>query len=104
MPTADAMAAVFGGSWAGKLLVVAGIAGILTSWNAFVIGGSRVLYALAESRMVPAVFARLHPRFHTPYVGIIAIGASGEPVGSVDDEPTCMHTTVPVSAHAANIA
>ena len=24
--------------------------------------------------MVPAVFGRLHPRFHTPYVGIIAIG------------------------------
>ncbi|HET6522317.1 MAG TPA: APC family permease, partial [Geminicoccaceae bacterium] len=33
--TADAMSAVFGGAWAGKLLVLAGVAGIVTSWNAF---------------------------------------------------------------------
>lgn len=74
MATADATAAVWGGSWAGKLLVLGGIGGILTSWNAFIIGGSRVLYALGESGMLPEVFARLHPRFHTPHVAIVLIG------------------------------
>lgn len=54
--------------------MLGGIAGILTSWNAFVIGGSRVLFALAESGAIPAVFARLHPRYKTPYVGVIGIG------------------------------
>ena len=28
-------------------------------------------------------------------------GASGEAAGIFDDEPMCMHTTVPVSAQAA---
>jgi amino acid transporter len=74
MGTADAMAVVWGGSWAGKLLVIAGIGGILTSWNAFIIGGSRVLYALAHSKMLPSVFGELHPRFHTPYWGVLLIG------------------------------
>jgi APA family basic amino acid/polyamine antiporter len=75
MATGDAATALWGNPTAGAVLVLGGVAGILTSWNAFVIGGSRLLFALAESGMVPAVFARLHPRFHTPYVGIIAIGA-----------------------------
>jgi amino acid transporter len=34
-----------------------------------------VLYALAESGFVPSVFARLHPRFNTPWVGVVTIGA-----------------------------
>jgi amino acid transporter len=56
------------------VLVLGGVAGILTSWNAFVIGGSRLLFALAESGMVPAVFGKLHPKYRTPYAAIIAIG------------------------------
>ena len=74
MATGDAAAALWGHASAGALLVLGGVAGILTSWNAFVIGGSRVLFALAETGLVPAVFARLHPKYQTPYVGIIAIG------------------------------
>ena len=74
LATADAARALWGGSWAGTALVLGGIAGILTSWNAFIIGGSRVLFALAESGMVPTVFSRLHPRYKTPYVAIIVIG------------------------------
>ena len=74
LPTADAAAALFGGAWAGKLLVVGGIAGILTSWNAFLIGGSRALYALAKAGQVPAVFATLHPRFRTPVYAIVLTG------------------------------
>lgn len=74
LPTADAAAALFGGAWAGKLLVVGGIAGILTSWNAFLIGGSRALFALAQAGQVPAVFATLHPRFRTPVYAILLTG------------------------------
>jgi APA family basic amino acid/polyamine antiporter len=72
--TADAATSLWGHPSAGALLVLGGIGGILTSWNAFIIGASRVLFALAESGLVPAAFARLHPRYNTPYVGIIAIG------------------------------
>ena len=74
MATGDAATSLWRSPVAGTLLVLGGVAGIVTSWNAFVIGGSRVLYALAESGFVPEIFARIHPQYHTPYVGVIAIG------------------------------
>jgi len=70
----DAMTAVFDASWAGNLMVLAGIAGIITSWNAFYIGGSRAIYALAHSGMLPAFLGTLHPRYKTPTNAIILIG------------------------------
>ncbi|WP_022962050.1 APC family permease [Halopseudomonas pelagia] len=70
----DAMQAVFNAPWAGKLMVFAGIAGIITSWNAFYIGGSRAIYALAHSGMLPAFLARLHPTYKTPVNAILMIG------------------------------
>jgi amino acid transporter len=75
MPTADAAAAAWGGSWAGTTLVMGGIAGILTSWNAFLVGASRVLWSLARHGAVPQFFAVVHPRFRTPHRAVIAIGA-----------------------------
>lgn len=72
--TADAMTNVWGSDMAGALMIFAGVGGILTSWNAFIIGGSRVLYALSESGMIPGVFSRLHPKYRTPHVCILFIG------------------------------
>lgn len=74
MATAEAATAAWGHPAAGTLLILGGIAGIVTSWNAFIVGGSRVLYALGEAGQVSPVFARLHPRWKTPYVGILVIG------------------------------
>lgn len=73
--TAQAMTAVFGGGWAGKLLVLAGLAGIVTSWNAFFIGGSRAIYAMAHTHMLPGFLGKLHPKYNTPYNAILLIGA-----------------------------
>ncbi|WP_339061295.1 APC family permease [Tepidibacillus marianensis] len=72
--TADAMVAIFHGSWAGKLLVVAGIGGIITSWNAFYVGGSRAIYAMAKAKMLPEFLGYLHPKYKTPSNAIILIG------------------------------
>lgn len=72
--TADAMRAAWGSDLAGAVMVLAGVGGILTSWNAFVIGGSRVMFALSEAGMIPKVFSQLHPRYNTPYVAILTIG------------------------------
>jgi basic amino acid/polyamine antiporter, APA family len=74
LATGDAATALWGNPLAGKILVLGGAAGILTSWNAFIVGGSRVLYALAHSGQAPAIFGRLHPRYRTPWAGILAIG------------------------------
>lgn len=75
LPTADAMAAVYGSSLFATILILGGVAGILTSWNAFIIGGSRVLYSMAEKKMIPAWFGKLHPKNNTPTNAILFIGA-----------------------------
>ena len=71
---ADAAVAAWGRPLMGKLVVLAGIAGILTSWNAFLVGGSRAIYALAHSGMLPRFLARLHPRFNTPANAVVLVG------------------------------
>lgn len=70
----DAMQAVFQAPWAGNLMILAGIAGIITSWNAFYIGGSRAIYALAHSGMLPAWLGKLHPTYRTPTNAILVMG------------------------------
>ena len=72
--TADAMAKAFGTSVMAKVIIVGGMCGIVTSWNSFMIGGSRALYSMAESYMVPKVFAKLHPKHKTPVNALILIG------------------------------
>jgi len=74
LPTADATAAVLGTPWGGKILILGGVGGILTSWNAFLIGASRAIYALSRAGQLPAFLGVLHPRFNTPHRAVIAIG------------------------------
>jgi amino acid transporter len=75
LPTADATVALTGTHWGGKLLILGGIGGILTSWNAFLIGASRAVYALAHAGQLPASLGALHPRFNTPHRAVILVGA-----------------------------
>ncbi|MFZ5870222.1 MAG: APC family permease [Actinomycetota bacterium] len=75
LPTAEAMSALWGSQMFGNILVLGGVAGIVTSWNGFLIGASRLMYAMAGSGMLPRWFGRLHPRFRTPSNAILFIGA-----------------------------
>lgn len=72
--TASAMAKVFNSQAMSKVLILGGMCGIITSWNAFMIGGSRAIYSMAESNMVPRIFAKLHPKSKTPSNALILIG------------------------------
>jgi amino acid transporter len=71
--TADAMSAVYRSPWGGRVLVMGGMLGILTSWNAFFIGASRLLFAMARAGMLPERFARLHPSYHSPVAVILLL-------------------------------
>jgi len=71
--TADAARTAWGPVGA-NLLVLGGVGGIITSWNAFLVGGSRAVYAMAQHGMLPAWLGRLHPRYRTPSNAILVIG------------------------------
>ena len=72
--TADAMAVAFRTSVMAKVIIVGGMCGIITSWNSFMIGGSRAMYSMAESYMIPKMFSKLHPKHKTPINALILIG------------------------------
>lgn len=75
LATAAAMDHLFSGTWAGKFLIFAGVAGILTSWNSFYLGASRAIYAMSHANMLPRLLGKLHPRYKTPQNAIALIGA-----------------------------
>jgi amino acid transporter len=76
LATADAMKrAFFNSDAAAKVLIIGGMAGIITSWNSFFVGGSRALYAMAEAKMLPQFLGKLHPKYRTPSNAILLIGA-----------------------------
>lgn len=70
---ADAMAKAFGSNAMAKVLIVGGLCGIATSWNAFFIGGSRAIFSMAKARMIPGRFSKVHPRYKTPVNALLLI-------------------------------
>ena len=72
--TADAMAQAFSSSMMAKVLIIGGLCGIITSWNSFLIGGSRAMYSMAQSYMIPRMFAKIDPKYKTPINALLLIG------------------------------
>jgi len=66
------MAAATIGPWAGVVLAW-GYAILIGLSNALPmqVGVARVLFAMGRDRQLPQGLARIHPRYHTPYVGMI---------------------------------
>jgi APA family basic amino acid/polyamine antiporter len=74
-PLAAAMSAIFkgfGGSGdAGSALMSVGaLVSIVGVYEAFTLGVARLSYALAADGLFPSGFARVHPKYSTPYVGL----------------------------------
>ncbi len=59
------------------MLVVLGLFGLIASFHGIIIGYSRQIFALARAGYLPHVLAKVHSRFKTPYVAILAGGAVG---------------------------
>lgn len=76
LATVDATQAAWGRTGALTLLI-GGVAGILSSWNGFLLGGSRALFAMAASGMLPSFLAKVHPVHKTPVNAILFIGIIG---------------------------
>ncbi|MBT8145499.1 MAG: APC family permease [Gammaproteobacteria bacterium] len=72
--TAEANALVYG-QVGGTILLLTGLAGILTTWNALIVGASRAIYAMAHANMLPTFLGKIHPKYHTPVNAILLAGA-----------------------------
>lgn len=66
LPAIAAFERAFDSPLIARMVLCAGLMGVFTCWNASVFAAGRVLYAMGESRMIPAWFGKLHPAFATP--------------------------------------
>src|SRR3546814_275687 len=73
-PLADA-AARFGGGWLALMLTVGATVSILGTNSNTIMLGPRYLHALAMDGYGPRALASIHPRFRTPTVAILTLGA-----------------------------
>ncbi|MEZ5490170.1 MAG: APC family permease [Gammaproteobacteria bacterium] len=72
--TAEANALIYG-RVGGTVLLLTGLAGILTTWNALIVGASRAIYAMAHANMLPQFLGKVHPKYRTPVNAILLAGA-----------------------------
>ena len=63
------------GSWGASAVSIAVMISIFAALNGSILSGSRVPYALARDRVFFAPFARVHPKFATPGISILGLGA-----------------------------
>lgn len=83
-PDALAYALRVNGSKIGGILVAAGgIAGITTVILFQLYSQSRILMCMSRDKFFPSLFARLHPKFRTPYIGTIVCGLVSAVVGGI---------------------
>ena len=62
--------------WSGIWVGILAFTILVIATNAGLIGISRLSYSLGGADLLPRTFARLHPRYKTPYLSIIIFGAA----------------------------
>ena len=62
--------------WAGVWVAILAFTILVIATNAGLIGISRLSYSLATSQLFPEAFAKLHPRYRTPFISVIVFGVA----------------------------
>jgi len=60
--------------WLSVLVKFAALAGLTTVIFVLLFGQARILFSIAEDRLLPAFFGEVHPRFRTPFASQALIG------------------------------
>lgn len=83
---------MIGYEWLAKLVTIAILAGFSSVILVMLLGQSRVFYSMSRDGLLPTVFSKLHPKYHTPYkanliilvlVGLFAAFIPGDVVGDM---------------------
>jgi amino acid transporter len=76
------IAALAGGTWLKLITIIAVvIASAIANAMAAQAAVSRILFAMARDGKLPAVLAKIHPRYKTPYVSTVLVGIIAFVVG-----------------------
>jgi len=88
LPTAAAFSSAFESHVLVRLVLVAGLIGLLTSWNGFFLAGSRVLFSLGRGRIIHSGLGQTHARYGTParavlFSGLVTLAAASLGRGAI---------------------
>lgn len=72
-PVADAFKGL-GLHWVALTVSISAVFGLISVLFAFMLGAARIWFALARDGLLPGWFAKVHPRYGTPYRPTIALG------------------------------
>lgn len=61
-------------SWLAKTIKVGAIIGLTSVVLVLMYAQTRIFYTMARDGLLPKVFSRVHPRFHTPAINTIVVG------------------------------
>jgi len=74
IPVADSAGFAYQSSIISKVMILGGICGIITSWNGFIVGASRILFAMGRAKMLPGIFGWVHSKYQTPVFSVVFVG------------------------------
>lgn len=77
LPAAGAFEAAFHSSLMARIVLFAGLFGIITTWNTCFIVASRIIFSLGRARIISPFFGKIHPVFRSPYSAVIFVGIAG---------------------------
>jgi APA family basic amino acid/polyamine antiporter len=85
----EAVGLMFGGSKIAMFFVTfAALLGMLTTWNAAYIAGSRFIFGLSRAKILPPAFTMLHWKYGTPHAAILFLFLLGTVAPFLGTAPT----------------
>ena len=77
LPAAAAIEAAFGSPLLGRVVLFAGLCGLITTWNAVFFAGTRIVFAMARAHMIPHRLAKVHERHGSPSAAVVFVAIMG---------------------------
>jgi basic amino acid/polyamine antiporter, APA family len=73
-PALGAFTAALHSNLGARLVLFSGLLGLFATWNATIVAGSRVLFAMARAHLVHRWFSEVHPMYRSPGNSVIFVG------------------------------